>query len=182
MQALEDEFRMDMFNLKPVGLSRLTVRVLPVCRARVHGVWVWVWVWCGSVTAAASRAAWAQEMFNTPTLLGVSSAIIPPPLDWKPWLWSCGFWMVHEGGSYVPPAGLEEFLGDVRDAGRRRVLCITFGSMALVGCAARLWRQGRTRCERSHVQEAPVHQVCDGGGGAVGVQGAHPHRLGAAAV
>jgi hypothetical protein len=134
MQALEDEFRMDMFNLKPVGLSRLSVSG---ASASARGV-------VGAAAPVTPRMG-AQEMFNTPTLLGVSSAIIPPPLDWAPWTWNCGFWMVNEGGSYVPPPGLEEFLGDVRDPWRRRVLCITFGSMALAGwvverrCWPSLW-------------------------------------------
>jgi len=64
--------------------------------------------------------AWNQ----TPTLLGVSPLIMPPPRDWPPHIHVTGYWFLPVP-AYEPPTTLQAFL----DAGTPPVY-IGFGSMS----------------------------------------------------
>lgn len=48
---------------------------------------------------------------NTPTLIAFSRQLIPPPADWGKHVRMTNFCRLNEGQNWVPPLGLEDFLG-----------------------------------------------------------------------
>ncbi len=61
---------------------------------------------------------------NAPTVLGYSSAVVPPPADWPSGVRATGYWFLDAPDGWQPPAGLTAFL----DSGPKPVF-VGFGSM-----------------------------------------------------
>jgi UDP:flavonoid glycosyltransferase YjiC (YdhE family) len=72
----------------------------------------------------ATRGDFIRAWNRTPTLLGVSPTIMPPPRDWPAHIYTTGFWFLPPQ-PYVPPPALQAFL----EVGAPPVY-IGFGSMS----------------------------------------------------
>lgn len=66
-----------------------------------------------------------SSLATTPTVLGASSLVVPPPDDWPGWLRTTGYWFLPTDPDWLPPTALREFL----DAGDPPVY-VGFGSMS----------------------------------------------------
>jgi|CXWL01.1.fsa_nt_gi UDP:flavonoid glycosyltransferase YjiC (YdhE family) len=64
------------------------------------------------------------RMRRLPHLLGYSSAVLPRPRDWQPWVHVTGYWFLEDRAAYHPPPALQAFL----DAGAPP-LAIGFSSL-----------------------------------------------------
>jgi UDP:flavonoid glycosyltransferase YjiC (YdhE family) len=74
---------------------------------------------------AASRAEFIQALNRTPTILGVSPLVVPPPLDWGAHIRTTGYWFHTAPDDYAPSPALDAFL----NSGDPPVY-IGFGSMS----------------------------------------------------
>lgn len=74
--------------------------------------------------SSVTRRDFIRSWNQTPTLLGVSPAIVPPPRDWPAHIHTTGYWFLPVP-AYEPPSELQAFL----DAGAPPVY-IGFGSMS----------------------------------------------------
>lgn len=72
-----------------------------------------------------SRRAFARLYVDTPTVVGVSPAVVPPPSDWPSHVGVTGYWFRDEPPAWLPPADLAAFL----DGGEPPVY-VGFGSMS----------------------------------------------------
>lgn len=73
----------------------------------------------------ASRRDWSRLLVDTPTVVGVSPAVLPPPADWPEHIAVTGYWFLDGEPGYRPSAELEAFL-----AGGEAPVYVGFGSMS----------------------------------------------------
>lgn len=73
----------------------------------------------------ATRAEFMQALNRTPTMLGVSPLVVPPPPDWGAHIRTTGYWFHSAPEGYAPSPALDAFL----DSGDPPVY-IGFGSMS----------------------------------------------------
>ena len=71
-----------------------------------------------------TRKDFMQALNQTPTLMGVSPSVMPPPRDWPSYIYTTGYWFLPPP-VYEPPEALQAFLA----AGAPPVY-IGFGSMS----------------------------------------------------
>jgi UDP:flavonoid glycosyltransferase YjiC (YdhE family) len=60
----------------------------------------------------ATRSDFIRACNQTPTLMGISPLVIPPPSDWNAHLHLTGYWFLNEPPGYQPPPALRDFLED----------------------------------------------------------------------
>ena len=61
------------------------------------------------------RIGWREDLRRLrrlPHLLGFSTAVLPRPRDWAPWIDVTGFWFGSGAADYVPPPHLRAFLDE----------------------------------------------------------------------
>jgi UDP:flavonoid glycosyltransferase YjiC (YdhE family) len=75
--------------------------------------------------AQPSRRRLARLYADTPTVVGVSPAVVPQPQDWPPHLQVTGYWFLDAAADWTPNAALQAFL----DNGEPPVY-VGFGSMS----------------------------------------------------
>lgn len=73
----------------------------------------------------AGRRDFGRLLVQTPTLVGVSPAVLPRPADWPAHIDVTGYWFLDTLDGWAPPAGLTAFLG----SGEPPVY-VGFGSMS----------------------------------------------------
>lgn len=73
----------------------------------------------------ATRSHFMRSANQTPTLLGVSPLVTPPPNDWNAQSYVTGYWFLNGADNWQPSAALKAFL----EAGEAPVY-IGFGSMS----------------------------------------------------
>lgn len=73
----------------------------------------------------ATRAEYLRTVNHTPTLLGVSPLVTPPPADWDKHIYVTGYWFLNGSTDWQPSSALQAFL-----AGGEAPVYIGFGSMS----------------------------------------------------
>lgn len=76
-----------------------------------------------------------MQINNIPFLYNFSSAVVPPPLDFSPWIRVTGYWFLDESKSYQPPEGLGKFIARARED-RKKIVYVGFGSIVIDDPAA----------------------------------------------
>ena len=69
--------------------------------------------------------SYRQSLARTPTVLGASPLVVPPPSDWPAWVRTTGYWFLPADSKWTPSGPLSEFL----EAGEPPVY-VGFGSMS----------------------------------------------------
>lgn len=59
-----------------------------------------------------SGVAYRRVLRSTPTILGVSPAVVPRSSDWPPWVSTTGFWHLPATEGWAPDPALADFLAD----------------------------------------------------------------------
>ena len=75
--------------------------------------------------AQPSRRQRARLYVDTPTVVGVSPAVVPQPRDWPPHVRVTGYWFLDGAAGWEPDPGLREFLGNGEPP-----VYVGFGSMS----------------------------------------------------
>lgn len=66
-----------------------------------------------------------RGLANTPTVLGASPLVVPPPADWPAWVRSTGYWFLPTPAEWTPEPRLVDFL-----ASGEAPVYVGFGSMS----------------------------------------------------
>jgi sterol 3beta-glucosyltransferase len=70
-------------------------------------------------------AGYRRSLLDTPTVLGASPLVVPPPADWPAWVRTTGYWFLPTPSDWTPQPQLADFLA----AGDAPVY-VGFGSMS----------------------------------------------------
>ncbi|CAK4032195.1 Sterol 3-beta-glucosyltransferase [Lecanosticta acicola] len=71
-----------------------------------------------------------MEQNKVPFLYNFSSHVVPPPLDFSPWIHVTGYWFLDTSKDYQPPEDLAAFIKKSKDQ-KRRIVYIGFGSVTV---------------------------------------------------
>jgi UDP:flavonoid glycosyltransferase YjiC (YdhE family) len=107
-----------------------------------------------------------RELRRLPHLLGFSTAVVPRPDDWAPWIHEPGFWFLDQRGPFEPPADLARFL----EAGDPPIV-IGFSSQ-VSGNAAEM-----TRAVIDGVTQSGTRAIIVAGFGGLGSATLPPHMM-----